>query len=66
VLLLQNEAGYRNLLRLVSQSYLAGGLGSSPKWSFRRIPDCGARLFGPASGCHAVLPREAAAPHGRE
>jgi DNA polymerase III subunit alpha len=33
VLLVQNEAGYRNLLRLVSQSYLAGEVPSEPSIS---------------------------------
>ena len=30
VLLVQNEAGYRNLMRLVSRSYLAGEAGAEP------------------------------------
>src|SRR5207237_2839334 len=40
VLLVQNEAGYRNLLRLVSQSYLAGEATSEP--SIRRCDLAGA------------------------
>ncbi len=77
VLLVQNEAGYRNLLRLVSQSYLAGELPSEP--SIRRCDLAGAgegllclaggsrgpvgRLFaeGQAEAAEAVLSELAAA-----
>jgi DNA polymerase-3 subunit alpha len=37
VLLVQNEAGYRNLLQLVSQSYLAGESPSEPSISLRDL-----------------------------
>ena len=39
VLLVQNEAGYRTLLRLVSQSYLAGELPSEPSISLRNLAE---------------------------
>jgi DNA polymerase III subunit alpha len=39
VLLVQNEAGYRNLLRLVSQSYLAGESPSEPSISLRNLAE---------------------------
>ena len=38
VLLVQNEAGYRNLLRLVSRAYLEGEPGEAPQ-----LPTGGAR-----------------------
>ncbi len=41
MLLVQNEAGYRNLLRLVSQSYLAGDTPSEPSISGREVAQAG-------------------------
>ena len=37
MLLVQNEAGYRNLLRLVSQSYLSGESPSEPSIRLRDL-----------------------------
>ncbi len=45
VLLVQNEAGYRNLLRLVSQSYLAGDTPSEPSISGREVAQAGDGLL---------------------
>src|SRR5690349_20385435 len=45
VLLVQNEAGYRNLLRLVSQSYLAGESASDPAISLRDLTGAGDGLL---------------------
>jgi DNA polymerase III subunit alpha len=45
VLLAQNEAGYRNLLRLVSQSYMAGDTPSEPSISVRDLAHAGEGLL---------------------
>ena len=50
MLLVQNEAGYRNLLRLVSQSYLAGESPSEPSISLADLAGAGEGLLCLAGG----------------
>ena len=51
VLLVQNEAGYRNLLQLVSQSYLAGEVPSEPSISLCDLAGASEGLLCLAGGC---------------
>ncbi len=57
VLLAQNEAGYRNLLRLVSQSYLAGELASEPSISLRDLAGASEGLLCLAGGSKGPVGR---------
>ena len=57
VLLVQNEAGYRNLLQLVSQSYLAGELPGEPSISLRNLVGASDGLLCLAGGSRGPVGR---------
>ena len=57
VLLVQSEAGYRNLLRLVSQSYLAGESPSEPSISLRDLAGASDGLLCLAGGSRGPVGR---------
>jgi DNA polymerase-3 subunit alpha len=57
VLLVQSEAGYRNLLRLVSQSYLAGESASDPAISLRDLTGAGDGLLCLTGGARGPIGR---------
>ncbi len=57
VLLVQNEAGYRNLLQLVSQSYLAGESPGEPSISLRNLVGASDGLLCLAGGSRGPVGR---------
>ncbi|MBV8505927.1 MAG: DNA polymerase III subunit alpha [Alphaproteobacteria bacterium] len=57
VLLVQNESGYRNLLRLVSQSYLAGESANEPSISLGDLADANDGLLCLAGGSRGPVGR---------
>src|SRR5207244_3949180 len=57
VLLAQNEAGYRNLLELVSQSYLAGEGAGEPSVSLCDLARAGGGLLCLAGGAKGAVGR---------
>ena len=58
VLLVQNEAGYLNLLRLVSKSFLEGEPGEAPQLALGALAGNSDGLIAFTGGLHGAVPNE--------